>query len=132
MPGRSSGHHCRRMRRRGFQLRCGSLGRGEEGPQAVLALTCPRRRGRPSTSMSTLSQNPFPPRHVPQHLVQLHLSLAPLLLPPLRSVSHLSPPLEPSSGICDDGCSHPSGMRDTKKEGEADDVVGARVCDWGI
>nr|ACR34768.1 unknown [Zea mays] len=43
MPGRSSGHHCRRMRRRGFQLRCGSLGRGEEGPRAVLAPTCPRQ-----------------------------------------------------------------------------------------
>ena len=58
--------------------------------------------------------------------------LLPSLLPPLIFVSHMSPPLGPSSSICDDGCSHLSGMRDAKKEGKVEDVVGARVCDWGI
>jgi hypothetical protein len=90
MPDRSSGHHCRRMRRRGFQLRRGSLGRGEEGPQAVLAPTCPRRRGCPSTSTSSASQNSLPQCHVPQHLVRLHPPLALVVATPQIRLPHVT------------------------------------------
>jgi hypothetical protein len=91
----------------------------------------PRRRGRPLTLTSTASQNPLPLCHVPQHLVRLHLPLAPAVvapqirLPPVVAawafLRHLRrQPLPP--------------IRHARheKEDEADAVVAARVCDWGI
>jgi hypothetical protein len=99
-----------------------------------------RRRGSSSGSGSHLSPAVgVVPRHQRRRRVRILFCcvtfpntwsgctcLSPPLLPPLRSVSHLSLPLGPSSGICDDSRSHLSDMRDTKEEDEADAVVGAR------